>query len=502
MFDPYPKVLIMSQKQPIALALNRISGHYTISAVETQPVAPASRAFNRENGSLDSLVLWILPLAATALGTLFLAWFLRSFLCICGPNEVVILSGRKHRTRKGQEIGFRVLSGGRALRIPFLETIKRLDVTTMPVPVEVRNAYSKGGIPLHIQAIANIKISSNPQIVGNAIERFLGHKKSEIVRVARETLEGNLRGVVATLTPEQVNEDRLKFAERIASDIDRDLEKLGLQLDTLKIQNVADNVDYLSSLGRQRIAAIMRDAEVAESDAKSAAESIEAECDERSRVALASDRATVLERENDLRKIKAKLDKQVNTERAVTQAAAKERKAKVEQELQTLRAEQERLRLQADEILPAQARCEAQELQARGQAAHLAENVRAEAQVNELLAQVWQNLGDDASTMFLIQQLEKVLQEAVKVPQRLQLQHVNVIDNGDGRAIASLARVYPQVVKEFLEATEATLGINVSQVLRQANSTNLSAENELVLGAVATEGDRNGSNAPHTLDNP
>ncbi|HBY76190.1 MAG TPA: flotillin, partial [Cyanobacteria bacterium UBA11148] len=108
-----------------------------------------------------------------------------------------------------------VISGGRAIRIPIIETVKRMDVTTMPVPVEVRNAYAKGGTPLNIQAIANVKISSDPTVVGNAIERFLDCDRSELVRVAQETLEGNLRGVVATLTPEQVNEDRLKFAERI-----------------------------------------------------------------------------------------------------------------------------------------------------------------------------------------------------------------------------------------------------------------------------------------------
>lgn len=107
--------------------------------------------------------------------------------------------------------------------------------------VEVRNAYAKGGTPLNIQAIANVKISTDPAVVGNAIERFLDRDRSELARVSRETLEGYLRGVVATLTPEELNEDRLSFAERIASDVSRDLVKLGLQLDTLKIQSVSDD---------------------------------------------------------------------------------------------------------------------------------------------------------------------------------------------------------------------------------------------------------------------
>ncbi|MEY4519385.1 MAG: hypothetical protein RLZZ499_1985, partial [Cyanobacteriota bacterium] len=155
------------------------------------------------NNNLDSLFI---PMVVSLgiFGTILLIWFLNSFLCVCKPNEVVILSGRKRKTVSGQEVGYRVLTGGRGIRIPILETVKRIDVTTMPVTVKVTNAYAKGGTPLDIQAIANVKISSDPQVVGNAIERFLDQDRQEIIRVARENLEGNLRGVVATLTPEQL----------------------------------------------------------------------------------------------------------------------------------------------------------------------------------------------------------------------------------------------------------------------------------------------------------
>ncbi|MGB7415220.1 MAG: flotillin family protein, partial [Thermosynechococcaceae cyanobacterium] len=76
------------------------------------------------------------PLTFAVLGSLLGVWFLKSFLVICKPNEVVILSGRKWRTPGGQRIGYRVLTGGRAVRIPIVETVKRMDVTTMAVPVE------------------------------------------------------------------------------------------------------------------------------------------------------------------------------------------------------------------------------------------------------------------------------------------------------------------------------------------------------------------------------
>jgi flotillin len=450
-----------------------------VAVVQLAQVTPNLPNSNPKNG-FEGLLWSSLPIALSLFGIIVLIWFLKSFLCICKPNEVLILSGRKRRTKDGQEIGYRVLTGGRAIRIPIIETIKRMDVTTMPVRVEVKNAYAKGGTPLNIQAIANVKISTDSAVVGNAIERFLDRDRSELVRVSRETLEGYLRGVVATLTPEELNEDRLRFAERIASDVSRDLTKLGLQLDTLKIQSVSDDVDYLKSLGRKQIALIIRDAEIAESNAIAEAEQIEAECQEHAEVAKTQNRIIVLEKENELRKIKAKLEQKARSEEEITTAAAKEKKAKAEQVLQALRAELERLRLEADEVLPAEAQRQAKELRARGEAAALEENAKAAALVNDILSQVWQQTGTDASELFLIQQIEMVLKEAVQIPKRIQLDKVNVIDNGDGKSLASLVNVYPEIVCQFLASVNQTLGIDVVGTLNRNHATQfLSVENRI-----------------------
>ena len=138
----------------------------------------------------------------------------------------------------------------------------------------------------------------------------------------------------------------------------------------------------------------------------------------------------------------------------ITTAAAKEKKAKAEQVLQTFRAELERLRLEADEVLPAEAQRQAKELRARGDAAFLEENAKAAALVNDILSQVWQETGTEASELFLIQQIEMVLKEAVQIPKRIQLDQVNVIDNGDGKSLASLVNIYPEIVCQFLKTAK------------------------------------------------
>src|SRR5713101_4633108 len=197
-------------------------------------------------------------LLGAAIGTVVVLTFLvavvKGFLYICRPNEILIFSGRKHTLPDGSSTGYKVVRRGWAIRIPVLETVNRMDMRLFMVEVAVTNAYSKTGIPLDVKAIANVKIANNPSHVRNAVERFLGTNAAQIAVVARQTLEGVLREVLSQLTPEEVNEDRLKFAETLVKNAKDDFDKLGLELDVLKVQHVADDQKYLANLGRAQIA--------------------------------------------------------------------------------------------------------------------------------------------------------------------------------------------------------------------------------------------------------
>ena len=397
-------------------------------------------------------------------------WMIR----ICRPNEMLVVTGsRSNQGQQGMK-GYRVVAnGGWTFVKPILETARRMDVTLLPVMVEVKNAYSKGGTPLNIQAIANVKVSSEPEVRNNAIERFLGRDREEIVQVARENLEGNLRSVLAQLTPEEVNEDRLRFAERIAEDVGDDLRRLGLQLDTFKIQSVSDDVDYLNSISRRRVAQIVRDAEIAEAEAIGEAERKEAEMEEVAEVVRTEAETVVLEKDNAVRTKVAQMEKQARSEEERTTAAELEAKAKAQQKLQKVRSELERLRLQAEEVLPAQASQKARELRARGQAAATAEDVKASALVNDLLTQVWEDAGSTAELVFLLQQIEMVLDQATRLPSRLTLHRVTSLDGNDATSLASLVALNHVVVRQFFEQVKEILGIDLLATL----STNQQGDN-------------------------
>ena len=394
--------------------------------------------------------------------TLLSRWMIR----ICRPNEMLVVTGSRSNQGGQGFKGYRVVAnGGWTFVKPVLETARRMDVTLLPVLVEVKNAYSNGGTPLNIQAIANVKVSTDPDVRNNAIERFLGRDSREIIQVAQENLEGNLRSVLAQLTPEEVNEDRLRFAEQIAKDVGDDLRRLGLQLDTLKIQSVSDDVDYLNSISRRRVAQIVRDAEIAEAEAIGQAERVEAEMEEKAEVVRTEAQTVVLEKDNGVRTKIAQMEKKARSEEERTEAAELEARAIAEQKLQKVRAELERLRLQAEQVLPAQANQKAKELRARGMAAATAEDVKASALVNDLLTQVWEEAGSTAELVFLLQQIEMVLDHATRLPGRLHLKRITTLDGNDASSLASLVALNHVVVRQFFDQVKEIFGIDLIDTL-------------------------------------
>jgi flotillin len=407
------------------------------------------------------------------LTVIVLIWIAKSLLHICPPNEVLIFSGRRNRMPDGTVRGYRVVFGGLSIRMPIKERVDRMSLATLETPISIRNAYSQGGIPLNVDAIANVKISSDPMRIGNAIERFLGRDPNEIRRVAKETLEGHLRGVLARLTPEEVNEDRLKFADELSRESELDLNKLGIHIDTLKIQHVSDDVRYLDSIGREAIANVVRAAEIAESDFKRDAELTEAENRARGNVTQANVQANISRMTNDLRRIQADLESEVRSEEERTLAAARESRAKAEHELQQIRTTLEEVRLRADQILPADAQRVAQEYKARGDAAIIRERGYAVGQSLELMNEAWRDAGDNAMRIMLLEDLEKILDKAAKAVQKVRIDTLDMVDSGDGKVLSSYISVYPQMLVSIFDAVERTTGLNIPETISVAQRKEL-----------------------------
>ncbi len=410
-----------------------------------------------------TVILIIVGVVVVALVALGLS--LKSLLVICEPSQVVIFSGPSRR--EDQRVGYRAIRGGRALRIPLVEKVDFMDLTNMAVSVSVRGAYSRYGIPRNIDGVANIKIDGDPPGLDNAVERLLGKSKEEIVQLARETLEGNLRGVLAKLTPQEVNEDKEKFAAELIEEAEVDLQALGLSLDTLKIQTVSDEVGFLDAIGRVPSAQLIRDARKAEAERKAESKVQEADNLFRTQIAqLKADRGFA-EAEAQKRIVAAQTRRAALVAREKSTIEAQIARADAELLVQKARIEQTKLQLDADVIAPAAAYKSQKEAEARAEVAAIKEDGEATARGMQELAAAWTSADGQAREVFVMEKLRTLVGILVGTVDHVKVDRLTVVGDRNGTSagqVASLVEQLRSAADVDLPALVKRLGVGTAAV--------------------------------------
>jgi flotillin len=398
----------------------------------------------------------IVVLGALLLVFVLLVVTVRRLLWVSTPNEALIFSGA-HRRVADRTVGFRFVRGGRSLRRPFVERVDVLDLSMFTVNVHVTGAFSKGGIPLTIQGIANVKLPGEEPLLSNAVERFLGRSREEIYHIAKETLEGNLRGVLASLTPEELNEDKQRFANTLLEEAEHDMSRMGLVLDTLKIQNVTDEVNYLASIGRIRSASLNMEQATAEAEARADAAVQQAANWSKSEIAKIEADLQIARQETQKRIADAKSRREalIREERGGVAAVVAQTRAEIER--QKARALQEKRRLEADVVQPALAQQRAAEENARGEAASIVERGRAEAESLRQLVEAYRSGGAGARDVLALQNLLPLLGQVAGAEHALSIKKLSVLPP-DGSAGSELARKAIGATEQIRAATGVDLG--------------------------------------------
>ncbi len=211
----------------------------------------------------STFVIYVMVIAALAL-LIAISRFAKNYIKV-PPNAVAILSGRKHKQPDGRIVGYRIVQGGAAFKLPLLEQVDYLSLNVFTIPLEIKRAYTLKGVPISVKAVANVKIKSDG--IGAAAERFLGMTHDQVQRVIFQTLEGHLRSILGTLTVEEVNSDRSSFAQKLTSEAAVDLERMGIGVDVLTVQEITDEEGYLDALGKKRTAEVKRDGTIGEAEA-------------------------------------------------------------------------------------------------------------------------------------------------------------------------------------------------------------------------------------------
>ena len=308
-------------------------------------------------------VIFLAVIAAIAL-LLAISRFAKNYIKVA-PNAVAIFSGRKHKQPDGSVKGYRMVVGGAAFKWPLLEQVDYLRLNVFTIPLEIKRAYTLKGVPISVKAVANVKIKGDNISLSAAAERFLGMPPDQIQRVIFQTLEGHLRSILGTLTVEEVNSDRASFAQKLTSEAALDLERMGIGVDVLTVQEISDEEGYLDALGKKRTAEVKRDGTIGEAEATRDAKIKSAQAMQEGEKAKFDADANIAGAQRDFQVKQAQYQAEVETERATAAQAgplsqAKARQAVVAEEVRIDKARtQEQISVQEQEIQRKQKELEA-----------------------------------------------------------------------------------------------------------------------------------------------
>jgi flotillin len=319
-------------------------------------------------------------------------------------------------------------------------------------------------IPVTIEARASVKLAGRSEEgLENAIERFLGKGSDAMVRTSQQTLEGTLRGVVAAVSPEEANAQRLELADQVAQRTRTNLSRLGIVLDIFEIQSISDDQGYLEAIGRQRNAVVRRDAQIAEAEADAEARQVAAEQRRKGREAEIQADMVIVKEENALAVQRADLQAKTNRAEQKSAVAGDIARAEEQIDLETKRAEFAVKREQADTVVPAQARSQAMALEAQGKAAKILENGKATAEAVELMRAQW----EDGTTreLFLIRMLPELLDKVTRViAENLHIDKLTILDGGDGEGMPNYVKNLTRSAVVMLEQMKNATGIDLAEL--------------------------------------
>jgi flotillin len=272
----------------------------------------------------------LLLAAMSAFAVIFVLFILLLFIAgryqKVGPNEALIISGRgtmhlDSASGRRERIGYRIVQGGGTVVWPVLERAERLSLEVMTLEVDTPRVYSSQGVAITVDGIAQVKVKSDNVSIATAAEQFLSKNTDEIKQVALQTLEGHLRGIVGTLTVEEIYKDRDRFAQRVQEVSSGDMANMGLGIVSFTIKDIKDEKDYLNSLGVARTAEVKRDAAIGQALATRDAKIKSATAEQEGEQARFAAQTKIAEADKSYLVQKAAYDAEVNRQKAQAELA-------------------------------------------------------------------------------------------------------------------------------------------------------------------------------------
>ena len=463
-----------------------------------------------------TLLAIVLPVVAVVLIVMLVA----SRYKTVSPDEAMIITGAalggKNVLTDESARKVKIVRGGGAFIVPIVQQREQLSLLSHKLDVMTPEVYTAEGVPVMTDGVAVIKVGSSVEHVATAAEQFLGKPDEALRAEAREVLEGHLRAILGTLTVEEVYRNRDKFAQEVQSVAARDLQKMGLQIVSFTIKDVRDKNGYLEALGRPRIAAVKRDADIAEAEAIRDARIRKANADEEGQKAelvrdtnvaeatmerelkvaafkkdedtakaaadlaysvqeASSQRAVVEEqmqvelvrkqREVDLEKLEIeRREKQYDSEvkkKADADRYAVEQAAEADKLRQVRRAEARQFEIEAE----ARARAEGARAEGLADAEVIRERGFAEAEAKEKLADAFEKYGEAAVLDLLAKMMPELAREVSKP--LASIDKLTVVDTGSGAGAGRVTDTVAQLMATTPELVRGITGVDLSALAQR-----------------------------------
>ena len=366
--------------------------------------------------------------------------------------------------------------GGGRVVWPLIQHYAYLDLKPMTISINLEHALSLQNIRINVPSTFTIGISTEPSIMSNAAERMLGLNQVEIEDMAKEIIFGQLRLTVASLTIEQINQDREAFLRDVSTNVDSELHKIGLYLINVNITDITDEADYIKSIGAKAAAIAIaaadvdranarrdgavgeaaanktREVQVAQNQAESDKGQKAAEADRR--VFVNQQEALAVEGENISAASIAHYNADLSEKEAVALQRSEVAKRMAQVNIQKAQYEMEGERLRAEEIareeiakeqieIAANAEANRERLIAQGQADATLAKYNAEAAGQQAVleakatgyAQLVKSAGGDAkaaATLLMVEKIEALVARQTEAISNLKIDKITVWDSGNG----------------------------------------------------------------------
>lgn len=430
----------------------------------------------------------------------------------CPSNKIIVVYGKT-----GGEKTAKCVHGGGTFIIPLIQDYGVLSLEPMTTDIDLRGALSKGNIRVAVPSTFTFGISTDPKIMINAAERLLGLSKSDVITQASDIILGQLRLAIATLTIEEINQDREKFLEQINANVNTELNKIGLEIINVNIKDITDESGYIDAIGKKAAAEAINKAKVEVAQQEKLGAVGEASANKEKEVQVAEQTAqtqigrTNAEREQRIKT--AELEAQAvegenvakaniaeyNATLAVKQADAfregEVAKANAQRDVLLAQKEQEEAKLKKEELarqeveklkvqVQADAEAERQRRIALGEADAIkakyfaeAEGIKAvleaKAKGYEDLVKISNNRPEIATSFLMIEKIEKIVEKQVDAIKNIKFDKITVWDGGTGSSNGSTTANF---MKDLIKALPAMhdlagqAGIELPQILGKVDS--------------------------------